>query len=97
MATALLFACLSVIYHRVPNRRIPWRAVWPGAFGATLAIGIIDQAFPAYLTHISTIAQFGTTIVFILIMLAWFYLLAIIILGGAIVNSLVLSPDDGPC
>jgi membrane protein len=97
ISVALLFACLSVIYHRVPNRQIPWRAVWPGAFGATLAIGIVDQAFPAYLTHISTIAQFGTTIVFILIMLAWFYLLAIIILGGAIVNSLVLSPDDPPC
>jgi membrane protein len=97
ISVALLFGCLSVIYHRVPNRRIPWRAVWPGAFGATLAIGVVDLLFPAYLTSISTIAQFGTTIVFVLIMLAWFYLLAIIILCGAIINSLVLSSDDAPC
>ncbi len=89
---AVLFGCLAVIYSRVPNRRVPWRAVWPGALGATIAIGVIDYAFPVYLTNISTIARFGTTIVFILIMLGWFYILAIIILSGAVVNSLRLEP-----
>ena len=86
----LLFGCLAVIYSRVPNRRVPWRAVWPGALGATLAIAVVDYAFPAYLSNISTIARFGTTIVFVLIMLGWFYVLALIILGGAIVNALRL-------
>ncbi|MBV9818014.1 MAG: YihY/virulence factor BrkB family protein [Solirubrobacterales bacterium] len=89
---ALLFGCLAIIYARVPNRAMPWRAVWPGALGATLAIGVVDYGFPVYLTHISTIARFGTTIVFIVIMLGWFYVLAIIILGGAIVNALRLRP-----
>jgi membrane protein len=87
----LLFGCLSVIYSRVPNRRIPWRAVWPGALGATLAIGVVDYGFPVYLSNISTIARFGTTLVFVLIVLAWFYLLALIILGGAVVNALRLD------
>ena len=87
----LLFGCLTVIYARVPNRRVPWRAVWPGALGATLAIAVIDFAFPLYLSNISTIARFGTTIVFVLIMLGWFYILALIILGGAIVNALRLQ------
>jgi membrane protein len=84
---ALVFGSLALIYLRVPNRRVPWRAVWPGALGATVAIGIIDVVFPIYLSSISTIARFGTTIVFILIMLGWFYLLALIILSGAIVNA----------
>jgi YihY family inner membrane protein len=87
----LVFACLTVIYSRVPNRDVPWRAVWPGALLATLAITVIDYAFPLYLTNVSTIARFGTTIVFVLIMLLWFYLLAIIILGGAVVNVLKLQ------
>ncbi len=87
----LLFGCLAVIYSRVPNRRVPWRAVWPGAIGATLAISVIDFGFPLYLSNISTIARFGTTIVFILIMLGWFYLLALIILVGAVVNALRLQ------
>ena len=91
---AMLFGILCVIYWAVPNRRVPWRAVWPGALGATIAIAAIDWAFPAYLTQISTIAQVGTTFVFVLIVLLWFYLLAIIILGGAVVNALRFELHD---
>jgi membrane protein len=94
ISVVLLFGCLAVIYLRVPNRPIPWRAVWPGALGATIAIGIVSYAFPAYLSSISTIARFGTTIVFVLIVLGWFYLLALIILGGAIINALRLRRDE---
>ena len=83
----LLFVVLCVIYWSVPNRLVPWRAIWPGALGATLAIGAIDYAFPLYLTNISTIAHFGTTLVFIVIVLLWFYVLAIIVLGGAVINA----------
>jgi membrane protein len=91
---ALLFACLVIIYSRVPHLKVPWRAVWPGALGATVAIAVVDYAFPAYLSNISTIAHFGTTIVFVLIMLGWFYVLAIIILGGAIVNAMRVTPGE---
>ena len=62
--------------------------MWPGALSATVAIVIVDYAFPAYLGNISTIAQIGTTFVFVLIVLIWFYMLAIIILGGAIINAM---------
>lgn len=92
---ALLFACLAIIYSRVPHLKVPWRAVWPGALGATVAIAIVSYAFPAYLTNISTIARFGTTIVFVLIMLGWFYVIALILLGGAIVNAMRVTPG-GP-
>jgi YihY family inner membrane protein len=84
----ILFAILCVIYWAVPNRRVPWRAVWPGAVTATVAIALIDWAFPAYLAQISTIAQVGTTFVFVLIVLIWFYLVAIIILGGGVINAM---------
>jgi membrane protein len=84
----LLFAVLCLIYWAVPKGRVPWRAIWPGALAATLAIGIVDYAFPAYLSSINTIARFGTTFVFVLIVLIWFYVLAIIILGGATINAM---------
>jgi membrane protein len=87
-AYTLLFGILCIVYWTVPNRLVPWRAIWPGAAGATVAIGIVDYGFPAYLGNISTIAEIGTTFVFVLIVLVWFYLLAIIILGGAIINAL---------
>ena len=84
----LLFLILCLIYWRVPNTRPPWRAIWPGALGATLAIGVVDYAFPAYLSSINTIARFGTTFVFVVIVLIWFYVVAIIILSGAVINAM---------
>jgi membrane protein len=96
VSVLLLFGCLAIIYARVPNRPIPWRAVWPGALSAAVAVPVVSYVFPAYLTHISTIARFGTTIVFVLIVLGWFYLLAVILLGGAVVNALRLQPVIEP-
>jgi membrane protein len=84
----VLFVILCVIYWTVPNRLVPWRAIWPGALLATIAIGVIDYAFPLYLSNVSTISKLGTTLVFIIIVLLWFYALAIIILGGGVVNAL---------
>jgi YihY family inner membrane protein len=88
------FLLLCVVYWAVPNRRMPWSGVWPGAVGATLAMGIVDYAFPFYLSHINTLANFGTTFVFVLIVLLWFYALAIIILGGAVINALRFELHD---
>ena len=85
---ALLFGVLCVVYWTVPNRFVPWESIWPGALAATIAIGVVDYAFPAYLNHISTLARFGYVFGFVLIVLVWFYALALIILGGAIVNAM---------
>jgi membrane protein len=85
---ALLFLILCIVYWTVPNRLVPWRAIWPGAAAATVAIGVVDIAFPAYLDNISTLAQFGTAFAFVLIALVWFYAIALIILGGAVVNAM---------
>ena len=59
-----------------------------------MAIGLVDYAFPVYLASISTIARFGTTFVFVLIVLIWFYALAIIILGGATINAMRFEIHD---
>jgi YihY family inner membrane protein len=90
----LLFALLCVVYWTVPNRRVPWRAIWPGAALATVAIAVVDYGFPLYLSHVSTIAKLGTTLVFIVIVLLWFYALALIILGGAVANALRFELHD---
>jgi membrane protein len=95
---AVLFASLATIYARVPNRKVPWHGIWPGALAGTIAIGILAYAFPLYLTSISTIARYQTLIVFIVIVLGWFYVVALIINAGAVMNSVALhverDPDD---
>jgi YihY family inner membrane protein len=83
----VVFGLLCVTYWAVPYGSIPWRCVWPGALGATIAMVIVDYAFPLYLTNVSSL-RLGTSFVFALIALVWFYLLAIILLSGAVVNEL---------
>jgi membrane protein len=87
IGVVVLFAMLCLIYQLVPRGFIPWRCVWPGALGATVAIAIVDYGFPLYLQTVSTLRA-GTTLVFILIALVWFYVLAIILLAGAVINEL---------
>ena len=58
-----------------------------GGLSATVAMGIVDATFPVYLSNISTL-RIGTSAVFVLIALVWFYVLALIVLAGAVVNEL---------
>jgi membrane protein len=84
----VLFLLLCIVYWAVPKGHMPWRAMWPGALGATLAMGIVDYAFPFYLSNVSTFSSFGTTYVFVVIVLLWYYAMAIIILAGAVIIAL---------
>jgi YihY family inner membrane protein len=105
IGVVIVFGTLCVIFWAVPNERMPWLAIWPGAAAATAAITAIDYAFPVYLSNISTIARVGTTLVFLVIVLIWFYAHALIILAAAIVNAMryelhetgELAIRDGPC
>ena len=87
LGLVVLFGALCITYFAVPKGVIPWSCVWPGALGATFAIGAVDAVFPVYLANISTL-RIGTSAVFVLIALIWFYILALIVLAGAVVNEL---------
>ncbi len=83
----VLFGALCITYAAVPKGAIPWSCVWPGALAATIAMGIVDATFPVYLSNVSTL-RIGSSAVFVLIALVWFYILALIVLLGAVINEL---------
>jgi membrane protein len=91
---ALLFGILCLVYWRVPRGSIPWRCIWPGALGALVAMAIVDYGFPLYLSNVTTL-RIGTSFVFVLIVLVWFYALALILLAGAVVNELRFERRPG--
>lgn len=84
----LNFVVAAVIYWAVPKGHMPWRAVWPGAIFTTLVAGLANWLFPVYLANVSALNRFGSTVGFILIALLWFYLVALTMLAGAVINSL---------
>lgn len=89
----ILFSALVLIYKAVPNMRVPWPAVWPGALAATIAMAVVDYTWPIYLQG-NVLSTFGGTYVFILLVLIWFYAVALIMLAGAVINALRLESLD---
>ncbi len=107
-ATLLItFFICSIIYWAVPKGHMPWRAVWPGALLVTVGAGLANWLFPIYLSNVSSLSRFGSTLGFILIALLWFYLLSLGMMAGAVINSLRFElhdtgempygPGTGPC
>lgn len=87
-ALLVTFGICCVIFWAVPKGHMPWRAVWPGALFVTVAVGIANWLFPIYLSSISSLSNFGSTVGFILIALLWFYVLSLALMAGAVINSL---------
>lgn len=88
------FGILCVIYWAVPKGHLPWRGVWPGALFVSVAGGLANILFPAYLVNLSTIGEFGRIVSFVLVGLIWFYVLALGLLAGAVINALRFELHD---
>jgi membrane protein len=89
----ITFGVCSLIYYFVPKGHVPWPGVWPGALFVTLTTAIGNAAFPVYLTQ-SNVDQLGGALGFILVALIWFYLVALALLAGAVINALRYELHD---
>ncbi len=88
------FGIISAIYWAVPKGHMPWRSVWPGALFFAVVTAGGNYIFPLYLNNISDLHRIGGTIGFILIALVWFYAISLVMLAGAVINSLRHESDD---
>ncbi len=78
----ILFFCIYLI---VPNMRINPRDAWPGALFAAILFEIVSLVFPFYvrMQH----AQFGAFVLLLAILTFWFWVISLILLLGAEMNS----------
>jgi membrane protein len=88
VALVLTFGLCALIYYFVPKGHVPWHGVWPGALFVTATTGIANAVFPFYLGNVSGVDQFGGALGFILVALFWFYLVALSLMAGAVINAL---------
>jgi membrane protein len=93
-ALLITFGICAVIFWAVPKGHMPWRAVWPGALFVTVAAGLANWLFPIYLSNVSSLSRFGSTLGFVLIALLWFYVLSLALMIGAVINSLRFELHD---
>lgn len=87
VALTATFAVCCLIYYFVPKGHVPWRGVWTGALFVTVTTAVANAAFPFYLGQ-SSIDQVGGALGFILVALAWFYVVALALMAGAVINAL---------
>lgn len=85
-----LFAVLMplVLYLVVPNVRLPFRALWPGAVLAGTALQLVTLVFPLYIRYAAGVNRFGDAFSLTFLLMTWSYLVAFILLAGAEVSAL---------
>lgn len=84
LAATMLFL---VLYRVVPNANQKLRDVWPGSVTAALLFVLLVQAFPIYVRLIGGVNRYGQAFALISLLVAWFYLLAHVLLFGSYVNA----------
>lgn len=83
------FLLFGTIYFVVPHRKQQWRKVWPGALFSGVLFEVIALLFPTYLSVNRGINAYGQTFGLFFILLTFFFLVGLITMLGAEVNSIL--------
>jgi membrane protein len=83
-ATVVLMA---IVYYYGPYRKQQWRAVWPGAFLATILWLLATLGFAWYVRNVTNYNLIYGSVGTSMALLVWMYLLAIIALVGCEFNA----------
>jgi membrane protein len=88
---------LALLYAVVPNRRVPWRYAFGGAFAAALAFEGAKHGFAVYVKNVSTYELVYGTLAALPVFLIWIYVCWLIVLAGAAITAtLTLAADAAP-
>jgi membrane protein len=85
VSAIVLFAFLVSAYHRLPNARLTWREVLPGAVLGAVVLEATLQGLPLFVfftKEIVALQALGTTF----LLLVWLYVMANVIVFGAALN-----------
>jgi membrane protein len=76
-----------MLYRVVPNAGQRLADVWPGTLTAAVLFVVMAQVFPVYLRLIGGSNRYGAVFGLVSLLVAWFYLLAHLLLFGTYVNA----------
>jgi len=91
----LVLVALLVTYRVVPNRRVTFRQVWPGALIGTLLFSLLRVGFTWYATDVARYESFFGPISTVITLLVFLYFASMVVLLGAeIARANVLEDED---
>lgn len=94
MATLLLVACVALVFYFIPNTRVRFRDVWPGA----IIVGLLWRAalagFSWYARDLATWNLIHGSIAAVVVFLIWIYVSAVILLYGVEMTAALSGLGD---
>ena len=87
VAVASTGSLFGMLYRVVPNANQKVRDVWPGTLTAATLFVVMAQVFPIYLRLLGGVNRYGAVFGLISLLVAWFWVLAHVLLFGAYVNA----------
>lgn len=82
LATVLLIACVALVFKYVPNTKVRFRDVWPGAILVGVLWRIALSLFSWYAADLATWNVIHGSIAAVVVFLLWIYVSAVILLYG---------------
>ena len=82
LATALLIGCVALVFKYVPNTRVRFRDVWPGAILVGVLWRIALWLFSWYAADLATWNVIHGSIAAVVVFLLWIYVSAVILIYG---------------
>ena len=82
LATALLIGCVALIFYFIPNTRVRFRDVWPGAILVGVLWRLALSVFSWYAADLASWNVIHGSIAVFVVFLLWIYVSAVILLYG---------------
>jgi membrane protein len=82
LATALLIGCVALVFYFIPNTKVRFRDVWPGAILVGVLWRIALRLFSWYAADLATWNVIHGSIAAVVVFLLWIYVSAVILLYG---------------
>ena len=82
VATFLLIGCVALIFYFVPNTRVRFRDVWPGAILVGVLWRVAFQLFSWYAADLATWNVIHGSLAAVVVFLLWIYISAVILIYG---------------
>ena len=82
LATVLLICCVALVFYFIPNTKVRFRDVWPGAILVGVLWRIALRLFSWYAADLATWNVIHGSIAAVVVFLLWIYVSAVILLYG---------------
>jgi membrane protein len=82
LATSLLITCVALVFYFVPNTKVRFRDVWPGAILVGVLWRIALRLFSWYAADLASWNVIHGSIAAVVVFLLWIYVSAVILLYG---------------